>query len=283
MTKNLSLFFVLLLFGCKAKVENAPESKKSITPNTPATVVQPMSTIPSGIFLGKSEEKYGDMAWLICLDPANHKGKLYDPLGVLNLSLTNASGQSVLRSERAGSLAYVFELNLSQQLLVGTVTRLEVFRDSSKPFYKAEVSFERLASFDTWPLLYQSPSGVYRNVRNIQETGDLLGAELVLIRKPEGVVGLITIFEGGPDSPYLLLDTDLVGNQLRFKIKFFDKLELFSTVISRGRLKLIDETSPLATIDSPLLMRRSLSTLFGPDCNPKKEESGNRKGPTPVR
>lgn len=266
MTKSLALFSMVLLLGCSGKVENAPKSKKPVVADTPATVKQPTPAFPSGIFLGVSKEEYGDIAWLICLELTTQKGKLYAPPGVLDLSVTNANGHTILRSKGVGDLVYLFELNPNQQSLVGTVTRLRVYGDASKQLTKSELTLEPLPSQGAWSTLPQFPSGVYKNVKHIEEAGDLLGTELILIRKNESIVGLVTLYEGAPMGPYSLLELSLIDSDLRFKIRSFGKLEIFSGVFSGRQLKLRGESNPFPK-DGPLtFQRRSLNTIFGPDC-----------------
>jgi hypothetical protein len=241
------LFVIVLFLGCSAKIEKAPDNSKHIAPDKLIAVKQSALEMLNGIFLGVSKEKYGDLGWLICLDPAAQKGKLYMPPA----------------QKGYGDLVYVLELSSSDRLLVGTITSLRLVGNFSKQLSKAAVSLEPLALQDVWSPS-QAFSGVYSNVEYHAVSGDLAGAEVILIRKSEGAVGLITLFGGGPEGSYLLLETSLRGNHLKFAIRGIQGRELYSGVLSSSQLELKNETYPC--LKKELLKRRSLDTIFGPDC-----------------
>ncbi|PYV38608.1 MAG: hypothetical protein DMG06_25275 [Acidobacteria bacterium] len=277
MTKNLTVLTVIaLLVACSSDIEKTRDGSKPVASDKLLAVKQRAVSVPSGIFSGSSKDQYGERAWLVCLDPANRKGKLYLPPDVLDLSLSDLNEPIVLQSQKGyGDLVYVLELNLTERLLVGTISTQRQVANTSKQLLKAEVSLEPVAFQDGWSELLQAPSGVYSNLKYVEEGGDLLGTELVLIRRSGGAaVGLITRFEGGPDGPYLLLDTNLRGDFLRFVIRTIHGKEVYSGVLSSSRLELKDETNPSLKKES--LKRRSFSTIFQPNCHPKSGEKLER-------
>jgi hypothetical protein len=223
-------------------------------------------SVPAGIFLGGSRDQYGERAWLVCLDSSARQGTLYLPPDILRLSFQNPKGSLVLESQKAfGDLVYVFELKPTEQLLVGAVSTLRLSGNLRKPLRKSDVSLQALHDGHS---LLEEPFGVYSNLKYLEQAGDLLGSEVILFRRKDSAVGLITRFEGAPDGPYLLSDTILTGSSVRFSIISIHGRESYSGLLSSNRLKLTNTTNP--SLKTEILKRGTFDQVFHSTCEVTK-------------
>lgn len=90
------------------------------------------------------------------------------------------------------------------------------------------------------------------------ESGDLLGFELLLGETPEGLAGALTMAEGAPTSPYALLNPRIVSDSLTFQIDWMGRTDDFVVTFHGDSARIRSAHSPAEMLGT----RQNLSQYF---------------------
>lgn len=257
-----AFIFAILGFGFSFQIEHPAEKKQPANPEGGTRIVESLSALDGGVYLGRSEEKNACLAWLVCLNPIAQKGRLYLPPEVLDLSIaTGVNGTILLRSSKAfGDVVYIFELNRLKQSIVGTVSR-EIGSRSIRQIGKAEIIFEPIQLEEEALTQLSPPYGIYTNRQYHESSGDMAGAELIILRSPNRIFGLLTVFMGVPVGPYYIEQADMARSQITFTIRTIEGRENFSAALSPKGLQL--KQMGYKSLGTQYLLRKNPATIFG--------------------
>ena len=190
-----------------------------------------------GFFFGVSLDHSARVAWFVKLNTKTGSGSLYVPPGPVKLSEVkiNTNGQLTFRSDAAfGDVVYEFSGLVSQARIQGTIRRIR-----PKSVEDAEeLILNRLNMNYAIGDNNAKVSGMYSNVKYIEESGDLVGKEVILIQTSEGLAGILTSYEGEPSDPYALTNAEVSGKSLRFAIQTRNGTENYEGLFSANRIKL---------------------------------------------
>jgi hypothetical protein len=177
------------------------------------------------VFLISTTTTEGEIGWLICVDTDSNHSWLYRLPWVVELQMEQPQSSTSIRlnSEKLpdGS-AYVFVGSIAGPKLQGTLT---VRPDSSAPDVKnCVIQGHKLSPQPE--TVSRFPAGRYSNSRYDGESGDAVGAELVLFLAKDQHAGLIKFNEsywGEPEFvPLVLSNIRIISDQ---KLEFDLKLE----------------------------------------------------------
>jgi hypothetical protein len=180
-----------------------------------------------GIYLGFAEED----AWFIYLEPTSAASAMYRPFKSLALCdvKTGAGGAITFRSAALSGTEYQFTGRLSHDTLVGTVTSVRT-RSGTIVTTRSIVLRRVTARF-----LTGSPdpfSGDYDQLESSEQTGDMVGREVVLLDLVDRVVGFAQDYQGGPDLVWEITG-DRVRDTLRLTWRSPERVEV-DTAVVRG-------------------------------------------------
>lgn len=209
---------------------------------------------PAGAQIPQTAECYWGAArdaatqpWFFCVDRRSKGGVLYQPPGLLRLrDLEFKLDDHVsFRSEVFwGKRYYVFEGSTSGEILEGRIEEFEI-----DPRLEAgSKSAERIRGFDIKAEklgpIRGSKLGIwaahrFSNVHYVEDSGDLVGAELILVRRPNRCIGLVTFYESYWGEPTLvplsLGDLRCSATRLRFKLKVGERTGVYVVRINGER------------------------------------------------
>ncbi len=257
--KELFLSFTILLCGCQADVLRSSgkiplENTSANTSGSTHQISHNLTNVISGLYFGSFESEYGNLAWL--LEFKNGHAKLYVPpnnLDIRNLELKPEGSISFETEKGLGDLHYKFSGQIINDSLEGTI---DLF--SLRPF-KANVTLRRI---DTNRLKQPEFYGLFSNVEYIEESGDLVGDELIILPISNDLFGIYTSYENGMISYATKIKRD--GNSIKLNIQTEDGVLSFSGFLSLGelRLVLITEESESTQTEIVLPKRREVNNLF---------------------
>jgi hypothetical protein len=178
------------------------------------------------VFLIYSTTSEGERGWLFCLDNVSKNSWLYRPPWMVKLQTEQSqlSASIKLRSEaQPDGSTYVLAVTIAQRQVSGSlVVRSNSSTSDVQEYevhgYKLRPPASRLASF---------PAGRYSNVKYMEETGDPVGVELLLLLTDTQKAGLIKFNEsywGEPEFVALVLSNIRIfsDHKLEFELKLED-------------------------------------------------------------
>lgn len=212
-----------------------------------------------GIYYGVSEDQGGQIVWIVYLDSETSMGRLYAPPANVKLShiKTNAAGKVTfhLEDEKSEEVkpsiggADIFDGYITQDGIAG------VFKLANS--YTIQVSLKKVGCEPS----AGSIGGLYTNVKYVEDAGDLVGAELLLIPYCNGFIGAFTPYEGVPGNIYALIKPQVSGNNLQFAIKTNKGMEHFSGTIKSSQI-MLKRMSPERDAEfGSLILARRLGVL----------------------
>lgn len=211
-----------------------------------------------GLYFGTSESSGEVRAWLIHLDSRSGKGKLYMPPENLELTLVEVSptGHVTFRSGVGfGDLVYRFNGRLSSDVLEGEIRISRARPGSNETVGSVPVSLRRLAQ-PTEAARASHLGGVYSNVEYIEEGGDLVGDELILIPTDTELVGIFSSYENEM-LPYATIDLKLPASTIKFKTRTAAGEESYEGVVSPDSTVILKRTDANADPDAePIELNR---------------------------
>lgn len=181
-----------------------------------------------GIYYGTSRVPLANHAWLVRIGTRDAPGVLYARPGNLKLMFlsVDSTGHVKFRTDPAsGGVVVSFTGTGTSPTVVGGMISLAGPRDRvAAPGYASRVQgpveLKRIA------LVADSASGsfrngVYSNIEYNEESGDLTGVELVLIRLQSGPIVMFTSSSEGLDTR-AGSDMAITGDSLRFMVRSSD-------------------------------------------------------------
>ena len=232
--KNAYLFLLLLLCGCKDHMQTAKNDGLNDTTfesNIPeATGEKPIdNSVINGIYYGTSEGDSGRRAWLLKIE--NDDSVLYSPPANLTIrQITRGpKGEITFETERAiGDLYYKFVGRIVEERFEG------VFESTnSRTSTKASTTLRRL---DRSLLKKGENSGLFSNVEYVEQGGDLVGSELIVIPFLDNLTGIYTSYENEM-TPYAT-KIEQNGDKISFHLQTGEGIERFDGKLSRNEVRL---------------------------------------------
>ena len=172
----------------------------------------------AALYVGTSSDA---IAWLLTVDTASASGTLFDPLGPIplcGLRVDSEARKSFTSPELSDGTIYRFVGRMSTTEIEGVLEH--VAARSGRVRKSSTLALRRVRLRGQSGTASRLPSGVYGNVMYHQQTGDLLGNELVLIDGEDGTVVLTIEYGGAPDWPRMAQRAKLRGDSLAVWTKY---------------------------------------------------------------
>jgi hypothetical protein len=213
MSKKVCIIVVVIL-SSSLMIVYGMHSKFSQVLAEPTPVVQSRANSKKlevkGFYYGLTKTEVGNVHWFLELDSNATVGKLYLPPSILSVSriAIDPAGNTTFQIEDNSRTVATFNGQLTKDIkgkfvyVDGRQFETELTRIDEKWFSREEAVH----------------AGLYSNVKYVEEAGDLVGAELLLIPKESGLGGSLTIYEGVPGVAYALSDIQIVGRHISFEI-----------------------------------------------------------------
>lgn len=263
-TRRTPLASVALAVVAFAACEREQESETvSATPGTVAA--ERGDTLGSGsldgVWYGESDDGVGQRAWVFSLEHSPLRGFVYSATGgaeVCDMRADTTGRVAWNTGDAFGRVRYRFDGQHVAGELRGRIGRTSARGDTTS----ADLTLRRAE-----PSAGAAPAGAYSNMRYSEESGDLLGTDLILL-PGDSLMGALTIAEGTPSKPRPLLDRRRNGDTLQFAIQQTavdrrgapvrrPKL-LFTAILSRDTLRLRQSDA----VEDQLLTRRGSVSEF---------------------
>ena len=203
--------------------------------------------ILNGYYSGISDVPAGRISWFLRIDSEKGTGELYLPPQIIHLRsiVLKPNGDlsfNLVEDERSVAR---FEGRLD-----GNIRGSFVYADG----HTITATLEEVRQ-DWFQQETASYSGVYSNVKYVEEAGDLVGTELLLIPQANSLGGSLTVYEGVPGNIYALSDVRLSGRSIQFSIVTSTGLKKFSGELSSDKIILeksetVESNSSLPKINS---------------------------------
>jgi len=238
---------VLVLVGSVLFLRGFPQTLNKR--RTDADVQDPIfaQKVLNGYYFGTSNVPAGRISWFLRLDSVKGIGELYLPPQIIQLRsiVLKPNGDfsfSLLEDKR---LVAKFEGRID-----GNIRGSFVYADGHT--ITATLDEVRPEWFEQETASY---AGVYSDVKYVQEAGDLVGTELLLIPQANNLGGSLTVYEGVPGNIYALSDVRLSGRTIQFSIVTGTGIEKFSGQLSSDKIILekreaVESNSSLPKINS---------------------------------
>jgi hypothetical protein len=166
----------------------------------------------AGVWYGVTDDGVSQRAWVLSLELAPMRGFFYSALSGAELCdvRVETTGRITWNTGSAfGRVMYAFDGRHSADGLRGMLRRTSSRGDT----VSADLALRRVQAS-----AQVLPSGVYSSMRYSEDSGDLLGTDLLLL-EADSLIGALTIAEGAPGEPQPLLDARRDGDTLRFAIQ----------------------------------------------------------------
>ena len=226
---------------------------------------RPLMQRAGGLYFGVSQGDDGECGWLLWIDGKSSHGKLYAPPEMLDLSQLEVftGGRVIFRSGIAfGELVYSFEGRIHLNKILGTLQANRLKGPPRAGKNKFSLSFRRIAGDLTGRRERRGVSGVYSNVEYVEEGGDLIGTELVLIQRGRELEGILTKYEGAPNGSLPIRGAVTSGGKLRFTTRGDAGIEEYSGEVTMGKPVLTLRNSAVGKVVLP--RRKDLHEMFSP-------------------
>jgi hypothetical protein len=221
----------------------------------------PNIQILDGFYLGTSKDHFGQRAWFLQFDSRKKANYLYMPPGLRKLiSITlDQSSNLAFRSE-AGSVIYSFYGRIKPGGIEGT---FQVIQDSYENRGEVNVFLQKIELQRIGREMGAGIYGLYSNVEYNEDSGDLTGADLILIPNTDQLLGIFTDFENEM-TPYTILNPKYSEGKLEFEIDRPNGKAHYSGPLSTKRVILRRDDShanPKAR-SRALTKQGAISTIF---------------------
>lgn len=201
-----------------------------------------------GLYFGVSNNELGQRAWLIRI--TKNKGILYMPpnnLEIPKLEITSAGSINFQSDVGLGGKSYSFNGQIISKSIQGEFDLLSGSHSDGKTTkFKTALQKIDLSSLND---MY----GLYSNVQYVEEGGDLVGEDLILIPSNKKMSGVFTSYENEM-IPYAI-DVKQQGNKMKFNINTRNGEQNFQGLISsekfnfwRNNVNDDPETKPVTLI-----------------------------------
>jgi hypothetical protein len=163
-------------------------------------------------FIALSEREDSDpVAWLLSVDSTGRAGRVYSPDGGGSLCNVASAGDTLRWTDGA------FEFDgarIDDSTWTGTVAR------SRRPGFPRPPPAWPATVYRLTRLSDEDPAigRVYSSIHVHQETGDLLGTEIVLLPVREEIWALVALAEGNASLPWIVRDLDRSSGSLSFSL-----------------------------------------------------------------
>lgn len=170
-----------------------------------------------GLYVGTSANGTG---WLAYLSFSGRRGVIYNPLGMIGVcSLTVDSGGrvsivSALRSVWQYRLAGRTAGSGLRAALLMLDTRSGAVRDS------AMLDLTRVGGTEHTGAMWPEFGGIYSDVRQNRETGDVFGEDLLVVADSDRTRVYHVVYEGSPYQPLAAERVARRGDSLRFTTRY---------------------------------------------------------------
>jgi hypothetical protein len=186
-----------------------------------------------GFYLGTSKDRFGQRAWFLQFESRKQANYLYKPPGLRKLIAITLDQSSNLsfRSE-GGPVIYSFSGQVKPDGIEGT---FQVTRDSSENLGEVNVSLQKIELQKRGRDMGAGIYGMYSNEEYNEDSGDLTGADLILIPNSNQLLGIFTDYENGM-IPYTILNPKYSGGKIEFEIDRPSGKEHYSGPLSTERV-----------------------------------------------
>ena len=192
-------------------------------------------------YFGSYTNQFCRCAWFLSLDLANRRGRLFKRPTVLDLTNVEVSetGRITFRTKMDfGNVIYRFEGDQGPNGITARIDSIGADAETDEtPITTDPVLLEKVT------LSVQKPqsrdfSAVYSNVRYVEESGDLVGEELILFWHGNEPRGIFLMYEGEQMDPLAISDVSLSGPNLKFRVRTVGGELSYSGTFSGNRLQL---------------------------------------------
>jgi hypothetical protein len=202
---------VLLVVACRP--EREPDAR-SATADTAAADRSPRVDTAGvgGVWYGVTDDGMSQRAWVLSLERSPVRGFIYSASSgaeLCDIQVDTADRVAWNTGSAFGRVRYAFDGRHADDELRGTLRRTSERGDTGS----VGLALRRVE-----PAAPGAPAGVYSSMRYSEDSGDLLGRNLLLL-DGNGRIGALTIAEGTPGPPHPLLDSRRGGDTLRFAIQ----------------------------------------------------------------
>lgn len=246
-------------------------SKQTISNDSSQKKSPPVVQYLEGFYFGISDSRPERQAWFLYLDTKSGTGSCYDSpnLEVSHVELSPSGRITFQLNLLEKEYLYVFEGKVASNGFDGQLHLLRLTDTSHEELHCHNISFQKLDSDDWRENKTGQMSGLYSNVYLHEETGDLLGEELLLIPTREEMLGIYVLYEGRAGNSQAIRNAQLFGHKIRFKVIQSDGKEQ-----SYERL-LSNQKSSQKLNESVLHRRRNLFELMTP--TPAASKNSHRR------
>lgn len=201
-------------------------------------------------YLGVSHDNSGRRAWLIKLD--HDGGVLYMPPGNLRIrrpTISKAGDIGFETESGLGGIVYKFTGLITANTIVG---KFSSSSDSTSVDNNeiTQVSMERLNSFER----QDHVEGLFSNARFVEESGDITGEEIVLIRTQGRLIGIITDFEN--EMVPFAFYPNKSKSKIAFDIMTSSGSQHFRGTLSTTEIRLNQIDQDIAAKSVPIVLRK---------------------------
>lgn len=198
-----------------------------------------------GWYYGSSEDPTGRVSWFLQLDSRTSSGKIYLPPQILTLR------NLVIQS---GKVSFEFGENSDDARFDGMINDGLTGKFSYLNGRSFEAHLTRIE--EQWlNQNYAAYAGLYSNVRFVEEAGDLVGAELLLVPLATGLGGSLTEYEGVPGNIYALTNVQMKDGSIAFAVVTHNGLRNFNAELSSDKV-VIKRTANQNIEPNPLLLTK---------------------------
>lgn len=224
---GLSVSLILVLVCSVLLVGKFSSTNDRSVPNASAPPIK-FNRAARGYYAGTSDINVGRVGWFLRLDSESGNGELYLPPRIIQLRdiKLKPDGPLDFNLIENGKSFAKFEGQLDGSIQ-GKFTYLD-----------GNFITTTLEEVQAIPIQHQVAAyvGFYSNVRYVEEAGDLVGMELLLIPHKNSLVGSLTQYEGVPGGIHALSDVKLLGDSIEFSVITHHGIEGFSGKLSSGGL-----------------------------------------------
>jgi hypothetical protein len=183
-------------------------------------------------------------------------------LSITKLNLTSSGQLTFQTTGTAGEITYSFSGQVSSDDIRGKFLTERKGRTVSEKLNEAEVVLQKI---DLENVAKHPIAGLYSNMRYHEESGDVVGAMLILIPREKGIIGTFTPYDGSL-TPYAIYNVQYSDKNKRlvFEIEKQGGKEPYSGAVSAGsvRIKLSDSKAFPNATTLILPKRKSLIGIF---------------------
>ena len=258
------LFLIALwpLNGISQSASNPAKEERRVQRATLSTC----SFARGQVFLISSTTTWGQLGWLLCVDTDAKRSWLYRIPWVVELQMTEEPSSTSIKlksNKLPDGSTYILSVTITGTEIQGS---LIVRPDSSAPDGQSYLiqGFRLSPPSEAVP---DFPAGRYSNSRYIEESGDAVGAELVLFLTKHQLAGLIKFNESYWDEPVFvplsLSNIRIVSDQkLEFDLKLEDNNVGTYVALRRKRAIILRRLDVPSNPEAPPIILARQATLL---------------------